>query len=63
VSNEIYKRIRSMEDVLSNIREEAAKFDRGNMVAGTQVTKGLQEVKKKAQDTRMTIFAIKKQSK
>jgi len=63
VSNEIYKRIRSMEDVLSNIREEAAKFDRGNMVAGTRVTKGLQEVKKKAQDTRMTIFAIKKQSK
>lgn len=60
---EIYKKIRAMEDILASTREEAAKFDRGNMLAGTRVTKGLQEIKKQAQEVRMCIFTIKKKSK
>lgn len=59
----IYKMLRAMESILAEAREDSAKFDRGNMSAGSRVTKGLQEIKKRAQETRMIIFAIKKQKK
>jgi len=60
---EMYKRIRAMEQILSDVREDASKFDRGSMLAGTRVTKGLQEIKKQAQEVRKKIFAIKKEKK
>lgn len=58
-----YKMLRAMESILAEAREESAKFDRGNMLAGKRVRKGLQEVKKKAQEVRMLISAIKKGKK
>ena len=58
---EIYRMIRAMEAILSDIREEAAKFDRGNLLAGRRVTMGLQEIKAKAQEVRKRVFAIKKE--
>jgi len=60
---EIYKRIRKMEEILSSAREDASKFDRGIILSGTRITKGLQEIKKQAQDTRKRIFAIKNENK
>lgn len=61
--DQIYTKIRAMEKVLSDIREEATKFDRGNMLAGTRIRKGLQEIKKQAQDIRIEILTIRKKKK
>lgn len=60
---EMYKRIRAMETILAKVREDASRFDRGSMLAGTRVTKGLQEVRKIAREVRKKIFAIKKENK
>jgi len=59
----IYQMIRELEKITTDIREEANKFDRGNMSAGTRVTKGLQEIKKQAQAIRMQVFETKKKNK
>ncbi len=63
MSDEIYTKIRAIEKVLSDVREDAVRFDRGNVLAGTRITKNIQKIKKQVQEARVRVFAIKKERK
>ncbi|MEN8192454.1 MAG: histone H1 [Bacteroidota bacterium] len=57
----------SYEDLLNHLKDleaDVAKFyDKGQAAAGTRIRKGLSELKKKAQDMRNEIQAIKLERK
>jgi hypothetical protein len=56
----ITKMIDDMTENLENIRSDAAKFDHGNMAAGTRVRIALQGIKTQAHDCRVAINERKK---
>ena len=52
--------LNQLEQTITDIREDAVKFDeKGNKAAGTRVRKAMQEVKKLAQDIRVAISEAK----
>ncbi len=53
-------RVTQLQELIDEVSEEMSKFyDKGNKAAGTRARKGLQEVKKLAQDIRLEIQNIK----
>jgi hypothetical protein len=53
--------ITQLETVLTEVREDAAKFDeKGNKAAGTRVRKAMQSVKTLAQDVRVAVSEANK---
>ena len=53
--------ITQLETVLTEVREDAAKFDeKGNKAAGTRVRKAMQTVKALAQDVRTSVSEANK---
>jgi len=60
----IIKLIDEMESLLTKIRTDAEKFEiHGNALAGTRVRKGMQVIKAKAQEIRVSILTIKDKRK
>jgi len=54
-------RFDEIKQLIEGIEEDLGKFyEKGNKAAGTRARKGLQEVKKKAQEIRVEILEIRK---
>ena len=52
--------LEQLQETLDSIQEDAAKFnEKGNKAAGTRARKGLQDLKKLAQDIRLEIQSKK----
>ncbi len=53
-------RVEELQELVDSTKEEMVKFyDKGNKAAGTRARKGLQELKKLAQEIRLEIQDIK----
>ena len=53
--------LNQMQDELTNIQEDASKFnEKGNKAAGTRVRKAMQTIKGLAQDVRVAVSAANK---
>lgn len=53
-------RVTQLQELIEEVSTEMSKFyDKGNKAAGTRARKGLQEVKKLAQEIRLEIQSIK----
>ena len=55
------KEYQKIKEIVASLEEDVIKFyEKGNNLAGTRVRKGLQDLKKAAQDMRIAVQGMKK---
>jgi len=57
------KKYEDLKNLVNGLENDIQKFNSGNAAAGTRIRKGLQEIKKMAQDMRLEVQEKKNSSK